>query len=272
MSMRSYCILVVTGAALLSACDSSPNPDDDAGEDGSMTMDSTVEMDAGIDAAPDSGVDAGDSGTDAAMEGGTDAGTLPVDFYTSFETTDMPLTWVNSPEPAGNDVKSFGVTEPVLVLGNVTSEVMTSASTGSSPANEAVDRLLDSQVGTKWLVFQNNAIITYTFAAPIVVRRYSIITANDAPTRDPRNWTVEGSTNGTSWTVLDTQAGRSFTNRFQQLTLDFANETAYTYYRMNITQNNGDSRTQLAELALSSGSMRWAASSRAAMIFGSTAS
>jgi hypothetical protein len=50
---------------------------------------------------------------------------------------------------------------------------------------------------------------------PTVVSQYALASANDAPGRDPRDWTLQGSADGESWTDLDTRAGESFTDRFQ---------------------------------------------------------
>src|SRR5205823_954889 len=76
----------------------------------------------------------------------------------------------------------------------------------------------------------------------------------DAPERDPRDWTVQGSTDGTTWTTLDTQTGQAFTGRFQAKDYAVTNSTAYQYYRLNITANAGGvNLLQLAEFSLSDG-------------------
>ena len=83
--------------------------------------------------------------------------------------------------------------------------------------------------------------------------RYALTSANDAPGRDPQDWTLEGSQDGQSWTVLDTQTGQSFGERFQTKEYAFSNSTAYRHYRLNVTRNHGDGILQLAELQLSKG-------------------
>lgn len=46
---------------------------------------------------------------------------------------------------------------------------------------------------------------------------YELMSANDAPERDPKDWVVEGSDNGgSSWRVLDEQTSQMFENRFQR--------------------------------------------------------
>lgn len=46
---------------------------------------------------------------------------------------------------------------------------------------------------------------------------YELMSANDAPERDPMDWIVEGSADGgSSWLVLDKQAGQKFESRFER--------------------------------------------------------
>ena len=40
--------------------------------------------------------------------------------------------------------------------------------------------------------------------------------ANDAPERDPRDWTIQGSADGgATWTTVDTRTGQTFDQRYQ---------------------------------------------------------
>ena len=113
----------------------------------------------------------------------------------------------------------------------------------------------DPGSGSKW--FNNNAGTTgwvqYDFGAnnAQTVKRYTINSGDDVPGRDPQNWQFQGSQDGSTWTTLDTQSGQTFANRSQQNTYNIGNTTAYRYYRLNITANNGDpSGLQLSELGL----------------------
>jgi hypothetical protein len=82
-----------------------------------------------------------------------------------------------------------------------------------------------------------------------VVKRYTISSA-DVATRDPKNWTFLGSQDGSTWTTLDSKSGQLFANRMQQNTYNIGNTTAYRYYRLNITADNGDTQVAVAELGL----------------------
>jgi hypothetical protein len=53
-----------------------------------------------------------------------------------------------------------------------------------------------------------------------------------------------------TWTTLDTQVNQADTTDGDTKTYVVANPGSYSYYRLNITANNGASITQLAELKL----------------------
>ena len=55
--------------------------------------------------------------------------------------------------------------------------------------------------------------LVYETSAPVVIRKYALTSANDADGRDPQNWTVQGSNDGTTWTTVDTRTGQSFEKR-----------------------------------------------------------
>ncbi|MDT0212405.1 GH92 family glycosyl hydrolase [Rothia sp. ARF10] len=135
--------------------------------------------------------------------------------------------------------------------GNVTDQVAKVAASRENAPNETAAKLADGDVGTKWLAGGRSNWVTYELAAPAAVVAYALGSANDAPGRDPRDWTLQGSHDGTSWTSLDTRANQGFPNRFQTRQYSFANTTAYRFYRLDITANAGDDGTQLAEWLLS---------------------
>lgn len=73
-------------------------------------------------------------------------------------------------------------------------------------------------------------------------------TANQAP----KDWTMEGSNNNSTWATLDTVTGQTSWGAAEarEFTCD-VQTTTYRYFRLNITDNNGDATyTQVAELYL----------------------
>ncbi len=127
-----------------------------------------------------------------------------------------------------------------------------SASSQNSPT-EGAAQAFDGLTSTKWYNAAGGTtgwLQEYLGGAAKVVIGYSLTSANDVPGRDPKNWQFQGSQNGTAWTTLDAQAGQTFASRFLTQQYAISNSTAYGYYRLNITANNGDANSlQQAELA-----------------------
>ena len=119
-----------------------------------------------------------------------------------------------------------------------------------SPAAEDYTRLTDNNPGSKYLIFGTPALYWFRYqpVGSYIVTKYTITSANDAADRDPKNWTFEGSNNGTTWTVLDTRTNQVFASRALAVDYSFTNSTSYAYYRVNVTSNNG-SATIMGQIA-----------------------
>jgi alpha-L-fucosidase len=144
-----------------------------------------------------------------------------------------------------------------------TASVLVNRATGGVAAaskekvSEPAANAFDGSASTKWFNESGGSTgwLRYDFGSgnAWTVVRYDLTSANDVPARDPKDWQFQGSNNGTSWTTLDTQTGQTFASRYLTKQYAVTNNTAYRYYRLNITANNGDSvNIQLAELALMS--------------------
>lgn len=127
------------------------------------------------------------------------------------------------------------------------------ASGENQPAGEVKENLNDGDAATKWLAFSPTGWVGYQLSAPLAVVRYGLTSANDFPERDPRDWQLQGSQNGQSWTTLDARSGEVFSARFQRKEYQFTNPTGYRYWRLNVTRNNGGTMIQLADWELSDG-------------------
>lgn len=119
-------------------------------------------------------------------------------------------------------------------------------------SNEASIRVTDGDLGTKFLLFDfnNPEWIQQEFVTAQRVTKYTLTSANDAPGRDPVEWTLSGSNDGTNFTVIDTRTSQSFESRGQTREFLVTNENSYTYYRLDILANGGDGLFQLAEWRL----------------------
>ncbi|MDQ0914639.1 immunoglobulin-like domain-containing protein [Paenibacillus sp. V4I5] len=125
-----------------------------------------------------------------------------------------------------------------------------------NPPSETALKLFDNNANTKWLGVQTTNVwvqVQFNYGDTQAVKKYSMVSANDAPTRDPKNWRVEGSNDGTNWSVLDEQNNQTFSSRFQtkEYTITDDKVKEYAYYRLFILNNNGETtNTQLADWKL----------------------
>lgn len=65
----------------------------------------------------------------------------------------------------------------------------------------------------------------------------------------PADWTFEGSNDDVAWDVLDTQTAQSWGSAVSK-TYNFANTTAYKYYRLNVSANGGGTTLMIYEMAI----------------------
>ncbi|MFF4230808.1 GH92 family glycosyl hydrolase [Streptomyces sp. NPDC001820] len=183
------------------------------------------------------------------------------EFTSSFEADEPQPDWRNTVDVGADGQKrSSGVDGGFSsgIPGNITDKVIElRASDENTGAGETKENLVDLQPGTKWLGFEPTAWIEFDTDEPVKVVTYALTSANDHAERDPRDWTLKGSTDGKEWKVLDSREGQTFEKRFETKTYDIGdgtNATAYAHYRLEITKNNGaGDATQLADVQFSNG-------------------
>jgi PKD repeat protein/type 1 glutamine amidotransferase len=124
---------------------------------------------------------------------------------------------------------------------------------GENPPNETKEKLTDGDPNTKWLARTPTGYAQYELSKPTSITGYALTSANDSPGRDPRDWTLQGSADGQSWSTVDTRAGQVFPERFQTRRFEIATPKEYLFYRLNITANSGEPLIQLADLRLFTG-------------------
>ncbi|MEV6864898.1 GH92 family glycosyl hydrolase [Streptosporangium subroseum] len=178
----------------------------------------------------------------------------PGDFGSSFESAD-PRPATSTAEAAnGQPVQAnLSGSNPGLP-GSLRGQVGAVTASAENPPGETAVKLKDDDPSTKWLAFNPTGWVTYQLDKPAAVAKYSLTSAGDAPGRDPKDFTVQGSNDGGTWTDLDRRTGVSFGGRFATNVYSFTNTTAYAYYRLNVTANSGDPLIQLAEWNISDGS------------------
>lgn len=127
----------------------------------------------------------------------------------------------------------------------------------SSNTNETAANLIDGKTSTKYCVNKGSgdgpvAWIVYHLPAAKAVTAYSITSANDEPGRDPKNWKLQGSNDGNTWTDLDTQSNQKFSDRYETKKYMVYGGASYEYYRLYITAtyDTGNTMIQLSEWTL----------------------
>ncbi len=177
----------------------------------------------------------------------------PGDFASSFEAADpQPATTTVELDGNGNPIQgNLSGTAPSGLPGSLLSQVTAVTASAENPPNEVAANLADGNPSTKWLAFVSSGWVTYQLAAPAIVTVYALTSANDSPGRDPKDFTLQGSNDGSAWTDLDSRTGQTFSGRFVTNKYTLTNSTAYGFYRLNITANSGDGLTQLADWDIS---------------------
>ena len=113
-----------------------------------------------------------------------------------------------------------------------------------------VGKLVDANPDTKFTTSRSRFYILWEGYRNVTVCKYSLTSAADDPTCDPKSWTFSGSSDAKNWTVLDKRTGVEFAGRKETLEYDVESDVAYKYFRLNFEGNNGGERTQIAEWTL----------------------
>lgn len=153
-------------------------------------------------------------------------------------------------------IRSFGVIGNITqksIQGDITEQIEKVTASAENLPNEAAENLIDGGNLSKWLAFDDQVTLTFTLSKAENIVKYVFTSANDAPRRDPQDWTLAGSNDLQSWTEIDRRTNESFAQRGEKRIFELAdNQASYKHYRFTI-KNAGDKITQLAGLALSNG-------------------
>jgi signal transduction histidine kinase len=105
----------------------------------------------------------------------------------------------------------------------------------------------------EWLAKKGPALLDYMADASRPPRRlagYALTTANDEPSRDPRDWKLLGSDDGgKTWAILDARINQRFTERFERRAFQLTNVAACRLYRLEVDSGvEPNSTIQIAEV------------------------
>jgi predicted alpha-1,2-mannosidase len=182
------------------------------------------------------------------------------EFSSSFEPDDPAPDWLSTTDTAPDgSPRASGVDGGYTsgIPGDITDRVTDVRASGENTGGgEVKENLVDGESGTKWLTFQPTGWAEFDLDRPAKVVTYALTSANDVEARDPRDWTLKGSTDGKEWKTLDTRSGEGFGERFETKSYDIPGDAVaeYRHFRLDITRNNGASMiTQLADVRFSTG-------------------
>lgn len=177
------------------------------------------------------------------------------DFTTSFEDSEAIKPAQNTPETGadGQPVGSAVVGGPSIarqLKDSILTAVCAVSASGENPPNEIAGNLKDGSADTKWLVFNNTGWAQYQLDSTQTVKSYSLTSGGDAPLRDPVDWELQGSTDGSNWRTVDSQRGQSFVERGLKKLYSVATPGDFSYYRLCVTKAGNSGMLQLADLDL----------------------
>jgi PKD repeat protein len=177
-------------------------------------------------------------------------------------------TTVTVSDAAGSVQSSVTVTVSTAISDTTDDHLGSITAQGDNAVKgEGMAQAFDNNIKTKWLDYAKSnpttraSWIQYVYAPGISgnLTSYTITSANDYPSRDPRDWQLLGSNDGgATWTVVDSQGGQQFTARSQKRTFNLNGSPTYHAYRLNIQRVWAPSNTgsldgnsvQLSEIEL----------------------
>jgi hypothetical protein len=123
----------------------------------------------------------------------------------------------------------------------------------NSPGSEGVANAINN-TDSKYLNFDrvNTGFTVSPSAGLTIVSGLTLKSANDAPDRDPANYTLEGSYDNVNFTAISSGSVPAFPTRFHKNTILFNNKVPYVHYRLIFPLTTGPSSCcmQIAEVEL----------------------
>ncbi|MBQ8893568.1 MAG: glycoside hydrolase N-terminal domain-containing protein [Clostridia bacterium] len=145
-------------------------------------------------------------------------------------------------------VKTYGIQLSEVTLIPVESFPQFHTNNDAKTDSQKVASLYDNDPSTKFYVLGGHAgatVVDYPVWTqvsgefPLEFASYSIVSGEDVPARDPKDWELLGSNDGVNWTVLDTQKDQVFSERRENKTFTLAQAAYYRFIRWNIKETAG---------------------------------
>ena len=150
---------------------------------------------------------------------------------------------------AGVALASGGQAQDLVDLtrpSNATYNTITwSSSLAGYLGDKAFDNVAPDNANGRWMAYEStlpNAWVRYAFkdgAKVVTAYRVWNLTQFEPDTRAPKAFKLEGSNDGTAWTLLDSRNSQTNWADAEGRLFTFGNLTAYSNYRFTISENNG---------------------------------
>jgi hypothetical protein len=159
--------------------------------------------------------------------------------------------------PTSGNVTLFTLVDllPIMTSSTAPSGYVASASTNYSTAPYALTYENPRAQNSGWLTASaSTGWIQYQLPVAKVAKGYEIMgwSVDTWNGRVPVAWQFQGSNDGSTWTTLDSQSGQNVNSYQWQGTPYFclSNNTAYLYYRLNVTANNGNAYMGMSQFKI----------------------
>ena len=122
---------------------------------------------------------------------------------------------------------------------------------GGPNAGEASQRAIDRDPFTKFL--RGGFIsgwLKFELTTPAVAGAYTLMSANDFDSRDPKSWTIDGSNDNQNWSYLDGKTAQIFKDRYLERVFLIDNKKAFKFYRITFTEMRAGGDLQIAEWSM----------------------
>ena len=144
-----------------------------------------------------------------------------------------------------------GIDGTVYTLDNLVDTTASHTVSGSGTAPSALFDGKFSGNNGRWYSNASSKYVTFAFDAPTVVNAYAIYNGSSQysnTSRAPKAWTLQGSSDNVKWDDVDSQSNETEWAAGELRLYVFKNSTAYTYYKLTVTAQNGDNYVQIHEL------------------------
>ena len=153
-----------------------------------------------------------------------DHDTLVRGAHLDFHLGTTPSSWASDPAAA-----------PPSVSTSVPGRLVDATGSGTASSSDGTDvtALFDNTSATHVTFTTTTPSVTCVFTAPTRVTHYTLTTGTGGD--DPTGWTLQGSTDGTTWTTLDHRTAQTFPHHTQTRPFSVPHPAAYPRYRLSLT-------------------------------------